>query len=92
MIENYVKRQESSSHHEPEGYAVLTEADRLELIDALKAKWDTVNGNYQKITHLVQLDSLGQVPLLRPAIARFACMNAVVLAVDSSKGRYGGLA
>jgi hypothetical protein len=61
MIESYVKRQETSYAQEPEGYAVLTEGERLELIEALKAKWDAVNANYQKITHLVVLDSLGQV-------------------------------
>lgn len=61
MIESYVKRQERSHSYEPQGYAVLTEVERLELIDALKTRWDAVNMNYQKITHLVQLDSLGQI-------------------------------
>lgn len=61
MIETYIKRQERPSTDEQEGFAVLTEAERVELIDALKAKWDTINANYQKITHLVVLDSLGQV-------------------------------
>ena len=61
MIESFVKRQERSKSYEPQGYAVLTEVERLELIDALKTRWDAVNSNYQKITHLVQLDSLGQI-------------------------------
>ena len=64
MIEKFVKRQEQTHSHEPEGFAFLTEQERLELINALKAKWDVVNTNYQKITHLVQLDSIGQVRII----------------------------
>lgn len=61
MIETYIKRQDRPASDEREGFAVLTDAERIELIDALKAKWDAIHANYQKITHLVVLDSLGQV-------------------------------
>jgi signal recognition particle GTPase len=45
----------------PEVYEEMTEEERQSLLAALKAKWDAVNANYQKITHLVLLDTTGQV-------------------------------
>lgn len=45
----------------PETFEQMDENERRELIAALKAKWDSVNAKYQKITHLVLLDTAGQV-------------------------------
>jgi 23S rRNA pseudoU1915 N3-methylase RlmH len=61
MIEKYVKEQLGEVEKEPEQYDELPESERLELIAALKRKWDQVNAKYQKITHLVMLDTTGQV-------------------------------
>lgn len=61
MIERYVKEQMGEVEEAPEVYEELTEGEREALVDALKAKWDTVNAQYQKITHLVKLDTAGQL-------------------------------
>lgn len=60
MIERYVKQQMGQVERTPETFEELTEDERSDLIDQLKARWDHVNANYQKITHLVKLDSTGQ--------------------------------
>jgi len=39
----------------------LAEAERLSLIEGLKAKWEAVNTQYQASTHLVKLDTIGKV-------------------------------
>jgi Calmodulin-binding len=61
MIEKYVKEQLGEVEGPQEQYEELTESERLELISALKSKWDHTNAAYQKITHLVKLDTTGQV-------------------------------
>ena len=61
MIDKYVKEQLGEVEKEPERFDEIPEHERLDLIAALKAKWDFVNANYQKITHLVRLDTTGQV-------------------------------
>jgi hypothetical protein len=61
MIERYVKQQMGEIERTPESFEELSESERLDLLDQLKAKWDTVNAQYQKITHLVVLDTTGQV-------------------------------
>lgn len=40
---------------------VLTEEERAEMLAALKQKWDETNRQYQKITHMVKLDTCGKV-------------------------------
>lgn len=45
----------------PEEFEEMTEEERQTLLAQLKAKWDHVNAQYQKITHLVLLDTTGQV-------------------------------
>jgi hypothetical protein len=63
MIEEYVKRQEmegalaSEDPHEEE----ISNEERDELLDALKTKWDAVNSKYQKMCHMVKLDTIGKV-------------------------------
>jgi len=38
----------------------LEEAERVQLIDGLKAKWEQVNTSYQATTHLTKLDTIGK--------------------------------
>lgn len=61
MISKYVKEQMGEIEEEPEQFEELTDDERYELISALKEKWANVNASYQKITHLVQLDTTGQI-------------------------------
>ena len=61
MIDKYVKEQMGHIEEEPERFDQISEGERSALIAALKDKWDSVNREYQKITHLVVLDTAGQV-------------------------------
>lgn len=62
MIEEFVRQnkslmeEESGVHSEP-----MSERERQELVNALKAKWDHVNSKYQKLCHNVVFDTLGKV-------------------------------
>ena len=40
---------------------LLSEEDRLTLLDQLKSKWETINQQYQLSTHVVDLDTIGKV-------------------------------
>jgi hypothetical protein len=60
MIQKYVKEQMGEIDEEPEHIEEMDHYERRELIDALKLKWDKTNAKYQKITHLVSLDTEGQ--------------------------------
>jgi hypothetical protein len=60
MIQKYVKEQLGEVDEEPIKYEEYPETERRDLIYALKLKWDKVNAEYQKITHLVHLDTTGQ--------------------------------
>ena len=61
MIDAYVKEQMGYSDDNDDVADELDQQDRANLIDALKAKWDFVNANYQKITHNVNLDTVGKI-------------------------------
>jgi chromosome segregation ATPase len=61
MIQKYVKEQLGEIDEEPQQYEEMPEEERRALIAALKGKWDKVNAQYQKITHLVRLDTTGQI-------------------------------
>lgn len=61
MIERYVKQQMGEIERTPESFEELTQDERDDLLDALKSKWDFVNSQYQKFTHLVKLDTAGQI-------------------------------
>eukprot|EP01033_Poteriospumella_lacustris_P003756 gene3756-2662_t len=61
MIERYVKQQMGEIERTPESFEELTQDERDDLLDALKSKWDYVNSQYQKFTHLVVLDTAGQI-------------------------------
>lgn len=62
LIEEFV-RQNKNLIEEDEGGKVdpIDERERMELLDALKAKWDHVNAKYQKLCHNVVFDTLGKV-------------------------------
>lgn len=40
---------------------LLTSEERMNLISGLKAKWQALNSEYQKITHMTVLDTVGKV-------------------------------
>lgn len=61
MIDRYVKEQMGVQEQEVEDVNEMNEGERIKLIKALKGKWNSVNAEYQKITHLVFLDTIGQV-------------------------------
>ena len=61
MIDKYVKEQMGIEDETVEEFEELPESERGALIAQLKRKWDDVNAKYQKITHLVVLDTAGQV-------------------------------
>lgn len=51
------RAQESEAGHVEE----LTQAERENLLAALKEKWDDTNRRYQLITHMTKLDTIGKV-------------------------------
>jgi len=61
MIDKYVKEQMGIEDSEPEHLEELSETERRALIDALKLKWASLNQKYQLGTHLVLLDTAGQI-------------------------------
>jgi hypothetical protein len=40
---------------------LLTDTERADILHALRAKWNRINGEYQQITHMTVLDTLGKV-------------------------------
>lgn len=58
MIDAYVKEQMGLNAPKEKVEEVPTD-DRQALINALKTKWDAVNSRYQKITHMVKIESFG---------------------------------
>merc|ERR1711865_565546 len=61
MIENYMGAQSGPEDHGGEAGEQLHEGEVDELVDALKTKWDVVNAKYQKMCHMVKLDTIGKV-------------------------------
>mmetsp|Transcript_23503 Transcript_23503/g.23712 ORF Transcript_23503/g.23712 Transcript_23503/m.23712 type:complete len:262 (+) Transcript_23503:79-864(+) len=61
MIDQYVKERMGYKDEEPDRTEVLPDDERERLLNALKTKWDLTNQKYQKITHMVNLDTVGQV-------------------------------
>jgi hypothetical protein len=61
MIERYVKQQMGEVEQTPETFEAMDEYEREELLAQLKEKWEHTNGLYQKQTHLVKLDTTGQL-------------------------------
>jgi len=61
MIENYMRAQSGPEDNGGEAGEQLHEGEVDELVDALKTKWDVVNAKYQKMCHMVKLDTIGKV-------------------------------
>ena len=62
MIDVYVKEQMGYGYEEKDDLSeMLGDRERTDLIHALKRKWDAVNAKYQKMTHNVNLDTVGKV-------------------------------
>jgi len=61
MIDRYVKEKMGEIEEVPEVFERMTEDERMDLLDGLKDKWDFLNRKYQKITHHVSLDTLGEL-------------------------------
>jgi len=61
MIDRYVRERMGEIDEVPEVFERMTEDERLDLLDGLKDKWDFLNRKYQKITHHVSLDTLGEL-------------------------------
>jgi len=61
MIQEYMNGANQDQYEEYNDDADL-DSDELEnLIDALKTKWDNTNKKYQKMCHMVKLDTIGKV-------------------------------
>jgi hypothetical protein len=61
MIERYIRQQMGEVERPLESYEEMSPEERRDLINKLKDKWDHTNSMYQKQTHLVKLDTYGQV-------------------------------
>lgn len=57
----YVKDRMGVQEKDPEHTEEMDEYERMELISQLKAKWDVTNANYQRMTHVINLDSVGKM-------------------------------
>jgi len=61
MIDKYINEQMGYVEKDPDTYEEMSEEEREALIYDLKQKWAVINTEYQKITHLVRLDTIGQL-------------------------------
>uniref|UniRef100_K3W8L4 Enkurin domain-containing protein n=1 Tax=Globisporangium ultimum (strain ATCC 200006 / CBS 805.95 / DAOM BR144) TaxID=431595 RepID=K3W8L4_GLOUD len=61
MIEEFVRQNKNFIEEESGRAEPMDERERIELVNALKAKWDHVNSKYQKLCHNVVFDTLGKV-------------------------------
>ncbi|KAF4681411.1 hypothetical protein FOZ60_012127 [Perkinsus olseni] len=58
---DYIRKLQDQQKKEEQGrIRPLPEEERLELIEALKKKWEKVNADYQCMTHLTKLDTIGK--------------------------------
>ncbi len=53
--------QERQEEEKRSNVRVLSDEEREALVAGLKAKWEKVNREYQNMTHVVQLDTIGKV-------------------------------
>lgn len=61
MIEEFVRQNKNFMEEETGRVEPMDERERVELVNALKSKWDHVNAKYQKLCHNVVFDTLGKV-------------------------------
>eukprot|EP00742_Colponemidia_sp_Colp-10_P000458 GILJ01000499.1.p1 GENE.GILJ01000499.1~~GILJ01000499.1.p1 ORF type:complete len:274 (-),score=53.22 GILJ01000499.1:229-1050(-) len=55
------KMQEAEEEQKRSTVRVLTDEERDALLQGLKAQWEKINSQYQLITHVVTLDTIGKV-------------------------------
>lgn len=60
-IQQVMEREKAESERFVPKTIQLPESERLSLLTSLKQKWEAVNKNYQTITHMVTLDTMGKV-------------------------------
>lgn len=60
-IRTMMNQQNQSYQSQQPRMRLLSEEDRLQLLDNLKKKWESVNKVYQLQTHVVDLDTIGKV-------------------------------
>lgn len=58
VIEEYFSEHKEEPQEEGK---LLSNEERRELIEKLKRKWDETNKKYQRIAHIVKLDTIGKV-------------------------------
>jgi hypothetical protein len=61
MIEEFVRQNKNILAEQETQVEPMDDKERQDLVDALKAKWDHVNGKYQKLCHHVSFDTQGKV-------------------------------
>jgi len=61
LIDAYVKEQMGQTKEDNTNVEELGELEKLELLHALKEKWGAINSKYQKMTHIVDMDTTGMV-------------------------------
>ncbi len=61
FVSEMVEREKRQAEANQPKMRLLSEEDRVSLLAALQRKWDETNRQYQNMTHLVNLDSLGKV-------------------------------
>ena len=61
MTEAFLRERRGNNYGDEETTEVMSNDERIALLDQLKAKWSVTNQKYQRITHIVKLDTVGQV-------------------------------
>jgi hypothetical protein len=61
MIEEMIREQSRQTVSQDAKTTAISNDERQQLINALKLKWDETNKKYQKICHMVKLDTIGKV-------------------------------
>ena len=64
MIDAYVAemgRIQDGDDEDSTQLELMSDEERCEVLASLKRKWDSVNAKYQKMTHLVKLDTTGKI-------------------------------
>eukprot|EP00904_Undaria_pinnatifida_P005833 jgi/Undpi1/237/HiC_scaffold_1.g00234.m1 len=57
MVEQFVREQMGLSNEEEEDISDMPIEEQADLVDKLKAKWDSVNARYQLLTHQTLLEN-----------------------------------
>ncbi|KAF4653944.1 hypothetical protein FOL47_010223 [Perkinsus chesapeaki] len=70
------KLQEQQTTEEQARIRPLLEDERMELIEALKKKWEKVNADYQCMTHLTKLDTIGKTKRKEAFEAQLAAIES----------------